>query len=297
MAKQPYLNFFVGDWLRDTALMTNELCGVWINLLCHLHIQNPRGVIALDKAKLMILLKQNESNCFRLLDELIASGVADVEKLPGGGAKITSRRMIRETAKSEARSVAGKLGGAKTQQKIKNSLGFAKANDKSNIAANSGIGNGNGIDNDKGYEGGTGEEKDYSAGNGDDGNYYPDFGTPGQPVGLLPVSRCLADYLTDQYHEIRNTLACNYSLPLEVIDEWATVFARVLLGSGETDKTMSDFISHFSRWLNKQPNKREPEKYFKDGKDNRTGNGQAGNYAHERPRPASAAVLKRPGTN
>ncbi len=43
----PSFQFYPGDWLTDTSLRmcSPETRGVWIDLLCHMHMANERGFL------------------------------------------------------------------------------------------------------------------------------------------------------------------------------------------------------------------------------------------------------------
>lgn len=136
---QPYLPLYVQDFMTDEKLAecSAESTGVYIRLMCLFHKSDPYGMILL-KQKDKQTNKQIENFCLKLvkhlpysfevihrsLTELISEDVLQIDK-----DKLFQKRMVKDADKSEKRSVAGRKGGKKTQEKD----GFAQA--KSEISA------------------------------------------------------------------------------------------------------------------------------------------------------------------
>lgn len=119
----PYLPLYVRDFQIDEKLMncSAESTGVYIRLLCVMHMMEDYGVISL-KAK----EKQNESTIAnfaskltrympyqsdvieRSLEELIEEGVLTLD-----GDRLYQKRMVRDAEISEKRTIAGKNRGRK----------------------------------------------------------------------------------------------------------------------------------------------------------------------------------------
>lgn len=138
LRNQPYLPLYVQDFLTDEKLncCSASSQGVYIKIMCVLHKQDEYGCLNLFKQK----DKQNSSNILNFayklsrqitfdeetiqnaLVELIEEGVLMVE-----GDKLFQKRMVKDNMISEARSLAGKKGGKKTQ--------FAKAKPKASAKA------------------------------------------------------------------------------------------------------------------------------------------------------------------
>lgn len=100
--KQPYLAFYVGDWLKDPAV---TLClpatrGVWIDLLCVMHEQDRSGVITGTREQLARLSRCSTVELASALDDLKNTKTADVSER-GGIVTLVNRRMKRERNKRE----------------------------------------------------------------------------------------------------------------------------------------------------------------------------------------------------
>lgn len=107
MAKLPYMQFYVGDWLRDTAVRASsaEARALWIDLLCHMQLSPQRGYLANEAGKPFTVDQMARISGFvpqrvkTLLDELRENGVFS-ESADG---RIFNRRMVREEQLSDVR--------------------------------------------------------------------------------------------------------------------------------------------------------------------------------------------------
>jgi len=139
LTNQPYIPFYVGDWLSNNKL---KLCsatahGIMINIMCIMHKEENYGTILLkqkfkqtDKqiknfalmlAKLLPFdLLEIETGLSELIEEKILKTDNDI---------LFCNRMIKDASVSESRASSGKEGGLKTQKKNRK---FAKAKPKAN---------------------------------------------------------------------------------------------------------------------------------------------------------------------
>jgi len=137
---RPAMMFYPKDWLNDNDLRVVSLAarGLWIDILCRMWSEKPRGTITGDVRRLARIVGEKTETVADLVDELIAEGVAeywaDGDFYPAGlapaGARIASRRMLRDFQKerelSTIRATAGRKGGqakrrntaSKTQQTV-----------------------------------------------------------------------------------------------------------------------------------------------------------------------------------
>ncbi len=114
MAKLPYMQFFVDDWLSDEKL---RLCssaarGLWIDVLCLMWKNDQRGYLQVGgkpvtSLQLARMSGRTEDEVSAQLQELVDAGVPS---LAANGC-LFSRRMIREQRLSEVRAKAGSQGG------------------------------------------------------------------------------------------------------------------------------------------------------------------------------------------
>jgi len=124
---QPYIPLFVKDYLTDNKLKecSAESHGVYINLICLMHLSHEYGVILLKQK-----YKQKSSTCLnfayqlakhlpfsvdvieRAIAELLAEDVIQNE-----GDKLSQKRMVKDAKLSDTRSTAGRQGGKQSQSR------------------------------------------------------------------------------------------------------------------------------------------------------------------------------------
>lgn len=117
MSKRPYIQFYVGDWLKDPALKkcSPETRGIWFDFLCDMHEEQSGGVLTLDRDRLCQVGRCSRAELDRALDELAKTHAAEVSER-NGVVTVVNRRMKRAWDLSSNRSDAGSKGIAKRQQ-------------------------------------------------------------------------------------------------------------------------------------------------------------------------------------
>lgn len=100
--KYPALMLFTGDWLKDPSLTVCESAtrGVWIDLLCCMHEAGRSGELSGTRDQLARLGRCSTATLVLALDELKATGAADVTDR-NGVVTVTNRRMKREAKERE----------------------------------------------------------------------------------------------------------------------------------------------------------------------------------------------------
>jgi hypothetical protein len=117
MPKQPYIQFFTGDWLKDPKL---SLCspatrGIWIDILCAIHeVQNGAHVQGTVR-ELARLCRADSSEMAEAITELEKTKAADISREADDLIVITCRRIARQLELKQHRSEAGSKGGSKSQ--------------------------------------------------------------------------------------------------------------------------------------------------------------------------------------
>ena len=123
-AKAPALQWYPGDWQRDTALRSCSLAarGLWAEMLWTMHDGKPRGSLQagarrLDSVAVIARMAGAgpDENVAGLLAELEEAGVFSRDD----GGTIFCRRMVRDTKLQDVRREAGAKGGATTQEKLR----------------------------------------------------------------------------------------------------------------------------------------------------------------------------------
>lgn len=116
--KYPYIQFYVGDWLKDPKL---SLCspatrGIWIDLVCYLHEMQNGGKLSANIQQFSRLCRCSETEMEMALAELRNTGTARVYE-QNGIFTITCFRMERAADLSSKRQESGSKGGAKASAK------------------------------------------------------------------------------------------------------------------------------------------------------------------------------------
>lgn len=122
MGKQPYIPFYVGDYLKDTRILPLAVRGAWVDLILYMWDSPTRGELTgtiEDFARLMSCEKKEAEFALNLLKQ---KGIADFTLFDDGQLKIVSRKMKRDAEISKIRSDAGKNG-----VKVKANNKFAEA--------------------------------------------------------------------------------------------------------------------------------------------------------------------------
>jgi len=131
MGKQPYIPFYVGDYLKDTRILPLAVRGAWVDLILFMWDAPVRGEIIGTIQDFARLMSCNESEAKFALDLLKQKSTADFELLPDGQLKIISRKMKREAEISKKRSDAG-LNGVKAKREREFAEAKAKAKREQN---------------------------------------------------------------------------------------------------------------------------------------------------------------------
>lgn len=111
--KRPAFQFYPGDWRKDVELRSCSIAarGLWIDIMCIAHDCEPYGFLMVNgrpmtAAKIAGQVGLTESQCRKLVDELIANGVARVN----AEGVIYSKRMVDDEALRNRRAEGGKAG-------------------------------------------------------------------------------------------------------------------------------------------------------------------------------------------
>lgn len=122
MGKQPYIPFYIGDYLKDTRVLPLAVRGAWVDLILFMWDAPVRGELLgtyEDFARLLSCTVQEAEFALNLLE---AKKTADISK-QGEQIRVCSRRMMKEASISVTRSRAGSDGG-NTFIKRRNEPGF-----------------------------------------------------------------------------------------------------------------------------------------------------------------------------
>lgn len=141
MAKQPYIPLYIGDWIQDTDCLSIDAEGAWLRII--FKCWKNAGVFTASEQVLARVCKVDTTKFASILLEWQQNGICQIESLPDGQIKITSRRIKREKEISAVRSEIGSKGGSKTQAK-----GKAKGQAKVKQNTDNDIDNDNEVENE-----------------------------------------------------------------------------------------------------------------------------------------------------
>ena len=100
MSGLPFLQFYPGDWLKDTRALSPESKGAWIDVLCALHFSPTRGKLAMSLEGWARTIGQSPEKTRACIDELTLLGTCD--RINGNGhVTLICRRMLRESITKE----------------------------------------------------------------------------------------------------------------------------------------------------------------------------------------------------
>lgn len=113
MAKKlPYFPFFVGDWVKDTRMLSLPTRALWMDMLCLMHDSDRRGYLSragkpLTPEQIAAYSGCSAAEVSHATQELLDSGVCSCTE----HGVLFSRRMVRDERKRRLCSEAGKKGG------------------------------------------------------------------------------------------------------------------------------------------------------------------------------------------
>jgi uncharacterized protein YdaU (DUF1376 family) len=94
--KAPAFQFYPGDYIRDTRILSLEARGAWCDLLCMMWFAEERGKCNGEVTQLSRLWNTEKEATKAILDELIKCKILDVVTNSNGEVTLISRRMIRD---------------------------------------------------------------------------------------------------------------------------------------------------------------------------------------------------------
>jgi uncharacterized protein YdaU (DUF1376 family) len=131
MGKQPYIPFYIGDYLKDTRILPLAVRGAWVDLILFMWDAPVRGELIGTIQEIARLIGCDTSEAKFALDLLKQKNTASIDLLPSGEYKIVSRRMKKDAEISAIRSEVGKKG-VEAKKKSNFAEPKAKAKQKQN---------------------------------------------------------------------------------------------------------------------------------------------------------------------
>lgn len=111
MAKNPYIKFYIGDYIKDTRILPLNVRGAWVDLILFMWDNREKGEITgtIEEFSRLMCCSIEEANL--VIQTLKQRNIFSWEELPGGVLKIISRKQKNMQILSETRSNSGKNGG------------------------------------------------------------------------------------------------------------------------------------------------------------------------------------------
>jgi hypothetical protein len=96
MGKAPAFQFYPADWVQDTAYLSLEARGAWIDILCALWRSTTKGTLTLNLTSWARVIRTSNEQASSAINELIITKICDGVTFGNGDVTLSCRRMIRE---------------------------------------------------------------------------------------------------------------------------------------------------------------------------------------------------------
>jgi uncharacterized protein YdaU (DUF1376 family) len=94
--KAPSFQFYPGDWLRDTQVLSATARGAWISILVAMWDRKPRGHFSGSVRELSRVMGTSEAETEAVLVEFECHDTCDLKRDGNGFVTLVSRRMVRD---------------------------------------------------------------------------------------------------------------------------------------------------------------------------------------------------------
>lgn len=111
MAKNPYIQFYIGDYIKDTRILPLNVRGAWVDLILFMWNNHHKGEITATIEELSRLMCCSLEEANLVIQTLKQKNIFAWEDLEDGRIKIVSRKQKKMVALSEKRTESGKKGG------------------------------------------------------------------------------------------------------------------------------------------------------------------------------------------
>jgi len=125
MAKNPYLKFYIGDYIKDTKRLPLNIRGGWVELILAMWDNDPKGEITGDMEEFSRVMSCSLEEAILVIQTLKQKKICDFSDLGDGRVRLVSRKQKSMIKLSQTRSEVGKNGGnpnlvkQKDNQKVK----------------------------------------------------------------------------------------------------------------------------------------------------------------------------------
>lgn len=111
MGKQPYIPFYLGDYLKDTRILPLNVRGGWVDLILYMWDNPVKGELIGNIDDFARLMTCSKEEAILVIQTLNQKKIFDYAELPNGVMKIESRKIKSMAYLSEMRKKIGSEGG------------------------------------------------------------------------------------------------------------------------------------------------------------------------------------------
>ena len=111
MAKQPYIQFYLGDYIKDTRVLPLNVKGGWVDLILAMWDNEPKGELIGTIEDFSRIMNCSKDEAILVIQTLKQKKFFDYVDLPDGFMQIISRKQKKMKTLSEMRKKIGKTGG------------------------------------------------------------------------------------------------------------------------------------------------------------------------------------------
>lgn len=243
MAKLPYIPLYIGDWEQDTNTISLEAEGALLKLIFKLWNSETKGRIEILLSFASVLLKKNEKSTLKILRELEAKKILNIEFCEAKKIKIESRRLLKEAAISDARRDAGRKGGKNSKQNASKTQAKHKQNPEYEYEYNvlEKVDNINEDENLSEYK--NGEKKNFLKENG----FLKIYQFPNEENLELILPEINAQSAKELYHMTKQILLTDE----QIAGFWKIFKVQNFTGS-KFYSDLGGIYSHFINWIKNQ---------------------------------------------
>jgi uncharacterized protein YdaU (DUF1376 family) len=134
MAKQPYIQFYLGDYIKDTRILPLNVKGGWVDLILNMWDNSPKGELTGTIQDFARIMNCDTNEADLVIQTLKRKNIFDYRQVDNEHFTIISRKQKKMVQISETRKKIGELGGnpALLNQKSKDNLTKKKSKDNLN---------------------------------------------------------------------------------------------------------------------------------------------------------------------
>jgi len=111
MGKQPYIQFYLGDYIKDTRILPLNVKGGWVDLILAMWENDPKGELVGNMDDYARIMNCSNTEAILVIQILKQKKIFDYENLDDGFFKIISRKQKKMEKLSKMRKNVGKNGG------------------------------------------------------------------------------------------------------------------------------------------------------------------------------------------